>query len=322
MTDNNVEHELRSTIAVLGLGPMGRALAAAALAGGHPTVVWNRTPEKAQAFVAEVAVLAPTAADAVRGASIAIACMINYDAVRASVAEVADWPTGTLVNLSSGHAGEARAMAGWAAQRGISYLDGAILTPAPTVGSRAATILYSGPRSLFDRSRALLETFGTSVYLGDDIGIGSAYEMALLDLFAMSVGGLAHAFALAIAEGIQPAAFARFAKGIGALLPDMADRFADQLAVGRFPPEVSSIASAGSALAHVSAAAAAVRGIDTTPLQAVQRIIGRATAAGYGGDSYARLAQFLAEADHADASAELATSKPSLPQLSHRSVDS
>nr|BFE59496.1 NAD(P)-binding domain-containing protein [Dactylosporangium thailandense] len=316
MTENNVEHELRSTIGVLGLGPMGRALAAAALAGGHPTVVWNRTPEKAQAFVAQGAVLAPTAADAVRGASIAVACMINYGAVRASVADVADWPTGTLVNLSSGHAGEARAMADWAAQRGISYLDGAILTPAPTVGTRAATILYSGPRSLFDRSRALLEAFGTSVYLGDDIGIGSAYEMALLDLFAMSVGGLAHAFALAIAEGIEPAAFARFAKGIGGLLPDMADRFADQLAVGRFPAEVSSIASAGSAVAHVSAAAAA-RGIDTTTLQAVQRIIGRAAAAGYGGDSYARLAQFLAEADHADASAELATPKPSPPQLSH-----
>ncbi|GAA2378436.1 NAD(P)-dependent oxidoreductase [Dactylosporangium salmoneum] len=316
MTENNVEPELRSTIAVLGLGPMGRALAAAALTGGHPTVVWNRTPEKAQAFVAQGAVLAPTAADAVRGASIAVVCMINYGAVRASVADIADWPTGTLVNLSSGHAGEARAMAGWAAQRGISYLDGAILTPAPTVGTRAATILYSGPRSLFDRSRALLEAFGTSVYLGDDIGIGSAYEMALLDLFAMSVGGLAHAFALAIAEGIEPAAFARFAKGIGGLLPDMADRFADQLAVGRFPAEVSSIASAGSAVAHVSAAAAA-RGIDTTTLQAVQRIIGRAAAAGYGGDSYARLAQFLAEADHADASAELATPKPSLPQLSH-----
>jgi 3-hydroxyisobutyrate dehydrogenase-like beta-hydroxyacid dehydrogenase len=298
VTDNNVAHERRPAIAILGLGPMGRALAGAALAAGHSTVVWNRTPDKAEALVAQGAVLAPTVADALRGASIAIACMVNYDAVRASVADLADWPTGTLVNLSSGHAGEARAAAGWAAQRGISYLDGAILTPAPAIGTRATTILYSGPRSLFDRGRDLLETFGgTSVYLGDDIGIASAYEMALLDLFAMCVGGLAHAFALAIAEGIEPAAFARFAKGIGALLPDMADRFADQLAAGQFPADVSSIASAGSAVAHVSAAAAA-RGIDTAPLRAVQRIIGRAAAAGYGGDSYARLAWVLAEADH------------------------
>ncbi|GIH15134.1 NAD(P)-dependent oxidoreductase [Rugosimonospora africana] len=301
MTDNNLENELRPAIAILGLGPMGQALAAAAIAGGHPTVVWNRTPDKARALVAQGAVLAPTAVDAVRAASITVACMIDYDAVRASVADVTDWPTCTLVNLSSGHAGEARAMAGWAAQRGIGYLDGAILTPATTIGTRAATILYSGPRSLFDRGRTLLETFGgTSIYLGDDVGTGAAYEMALLDLFTMAVGGLAHAFALAVAEGIELAAFARFAKGIGGLLPDMADRFADQLAAGRFPADVSSIASANSAVAHVSAAAAA-RGIDTAPLEAVQRIIGRAAAAGHGGDSYARLAQFLAKADHADA---------------------
>jgi 3-hydroxyisobutyrate dehydrogenase-like beta-hydroxyacid dehydrogenase len=321
VTDNNVEHEPRPAIAILGLGPMGRALATAALAAGHPTVVWNRTPDKAEALVAQGAALAPTVADALRGASIAVPCMINYAAVRASMADLADWPTGTLVNLSSGHGGEARAMADWAAQRDINYLDGAILTPAPTIGTPTATILYSGPRPLFDRSRAPLETFGgTSVHLGDDIGIASAYEMALLDLFTMSVGGLAHAFALAIAENIEPAAFARFAKGIGGLLPGMADRFADQLAAGRFRADVSSIASAGSAVAHVRAAAAA-RGIDATPLQAVQEIIGRATAAGYGGDSYARLAQFLAEADHADGAAEPAGSEPSQPHLSRQSAE-
>jgi 3-hydroxyisobutyrate dehydrogenase-like beta-hydroxyacid dehydrogenase len=306
VTDTNVEHERRPAVAVLGLGPMGRSLAAAALAAGHPTAVWNRTPDKADALVARGAVPASTVAEALSGTSIAIASMINYDAVRASVADLAGWPAGMLVNLSSGHPGEARAMAGWAAQHGINYLDGAILTPAPTIGTPAATILYSGAHSLFDRGRPLLETFGgAGVYLGDDIGVASAYEMALLDMFTMSVGGLAHGFALAIAEGIEPAAFARFAKGIGALLPDMADRFADQLAAGRFPADVSSIASAASAVAHVSDAAAA-RGIDTTPLQAVQRIIGRAAAAGYGADSYARLAQFLAEADHPPVGAESA----------------
>ncbi|WP_245716435.1 NAD(P)-dependent oxidoreductase [Micromonospora humi] len=292
MTDNDA-------IAVLGLGPMGRALAAAALAADHPTVVWNRTPGKADTLVAEGAVLAPTAADAVRRARTTIACMIDYDAVRANVADLA-FPRGsTFVNLSSGHSGEARAMADWAARRGVDYLDGAILTPAPTIGTPAATILYSGRHPLYQRNLVLLDAFGgTGIHLGDDIGVAAAYEMALLDLFAMSVGGLAHAFALATAEGIEPAAFARFAKGIGGLLPGLADRFAEQLAAGRFPADVSSVASAASALSHVGAAAAA-HGIDTTPLEAVRRIVGRAVAAGHGGDSYARLARFLTEADDA-----------------------
>jgi 3-hydroxyisobutyrate dehydrogenase-like beta-hydroxyacid dehydrogenase len=138
----------------------------------------------------------------------------------------------------------------------------------------------------------VLEDFGASHYLGADIGMAAAYEMALLDLFAMSVGGLAHAFALAVAEGIPPGAFAPFAKGIGSILPGMVGRVAEQLTTGTFAADVSSIASAGSAVAHVHAAAAA-RGIDTAPLQAVQSIIDRAITSGHGGDSYARLAQLL-----------------------------
>ncbi|MEV1108934.1 NAD(P)-binding domain-containing protein [Micromonospora sp. NPDC049751] len=300
MTHRNLEKQ-SAAVAVLGLGPMGRALAAASLAAGHPTVLWNRSPAKASALVARGAILAPTVADAVDRASVVIACVINYEAVRAVLSGLERPPSGTFVNLSSGHAAEAREMAGWAAQRNVNYLDGAILTPAPTIGTPAATILYSGPRTLFDESLPWLESFGgSSAYLGADAGTAAAYEMALLDLFAMSVGGLAHAFALASTEGIAPTAFARFARGIGGLLPDMADRFADQLTSGAFAADISTIASAGSAIGHVRDAAAA-RGVDPTPLQAVQSIIERAIAAGHGGDSYARLAQSLVPADPAEA---------------------
>ncbi|WP_067703661.1 NAD(P)-dependent oxidoreductase [Actinoplanes awajinensis] len=273
-----------SDIAVLGLGPMGRALAAAALAAGHRTVVWNRSPGKAASLVEQGAMLAPTAADATREAPVVITCMIDYAAVRATVTGPV---AGTLVNLSSGHAGQARDMAAWAADQGIDYLDGAILTPAPTIGTPAAAILCSGPRTLFDRCRPVLPR--GSIHLGAEIGAAAAYEMALLDLFTMAVGGLAHAFALAGAEGIAPADFARFARGIGALLPGMADRFAEQLTTDSFPADVSSLASAGSAVSHVIDAAA-VHGLDTAPQQAVRSIIERAVAAGHGGDSYARLA--------------------------------
>ncbi|WP_433128667.1 NAD(P)-dependent oxidoreductase [Micromonospora sp. CA-240977] len=300
MTHRNLDDQ-SPAVAVLGLGPMGRALAAASLAAGHPTVLWNRSPDKATALVAQGAVLAPTVTDATRRASVVIVCVINYRAVRAVLSGLERPPSGTLVNLSSGHAAEARDMAGWAAQRGVNYLDGAILTPAPTIGTPAATILYSGPRALFDDSLPWLESFGGArAHLGADAGTAAAYEMALLDLFTMSVGGLAHAFALAITEGIPPTAFARFARGIGGLLPDLADRFANHLTSGTFTADVSTIASAGSAVAHVRDAAAA-RGVDPAPLQAVHSIIERAIAAGHGGDSYARLVQSLVPADPAEA---------------------
>ena len=292
---NNQLETRPDTLAILGLGPMGQALAATAVTAGRPTVLWNRTPDKAGGLVARGATLAPTVAGAVRQASTVICCVMNYQALQAILGGVTDWSATTLVNLTSGHSGEARAMAGWAAQRDLPYLDGAILTPAPTIGTPHASILYCGPGPVFARSRPTLSIFaGTTIYLGNDHGTAAAYETALLDLFAMTVGGLAHSFAMATAEGIAPAAFARFAKGIEVLLPNMIDGFARQLTAGRFPGTTSSIASASSALTHISEAAEE-QGIDAGLPRALQAVTDRAIAAGYGGDGYARLAQLLAE---------------------------
>ncbi len=44
-------------------------------------------------------------------------------------------------------------MAGWAAERGVSYLDGAIMVPPPMVGQPGSVFLYSGSREVFDEHR-------------------------------------------------------------------------------------------------------------------------------------------------------------------------
>jgi 3-hydroxyisobutyrate dehydrogenase-like beta-hydroxyacid dehydrogenase len=277
VSDNN------TPVTVLGLGPMGRALAAAFLAAGRPTIVWNRTPRDVPG-----AVVAASPAEAAARSPLTVCCVVDYAAVREVLA---DRPQSTVVvNLTSGIPADARALAA----RGMPYLDGAILTPSPTVGTAAATVLYSGPRALFEEHRPALEAIGAAVYLGADVGAAAAYETALLDLFAMCVGGLVHAFALAGAEGIAPGAFARFASGIGALLPDMAQRFAVALSTGDYPGVPSSIASARSAVSHVRASAAG-HGIDTGALDGLWALFDRAVAAGHGDEGYARLVPFLEE---------------------------
>ncbi|MFQ6331468.1 NAD(P)-binding domain-containing protein [Nocardia sp. CWNU-33] len=42
----------RTPVIVIGLGSMGSALAEAFVRAGHPTTVWNRSPEKAASLVA------------------------------------------------------------------------------------------------------------------------------------------------------------------------------------------------------------------------------------------------------------------------------
>lgn len=275
-------------ISVLGLGPMGQALAMAFATAGHAVTVWNRTPGKARDLAVPLTE-ALTVDDAVRVADVVVACLIDDDAVR-GVVEGVDFGGRPLVNLTSGDPARVREMAAWAASRGIAYLPGAILTPTPMIGTPNGTVLLSGdPEVHTVVARALSALGGRVVYLGTDPARASAYDVALLDLFGTATNGLVHAFALAAAEGIAPSDFAPFASGIGALLPEMAARFAVQLESGEFPGTRSTIASAASGIRHVTAAARA-HGLDTGVLDAVHAAIDRAVAQGYGADGLARLA--------------------------------
>ncbi|MEV0180841.1 NAD(P)-binding domain-containing protein [Streptomyces sp. NPDC050625] len=281
-------------VSVLGLGPMGRALASAFLTTGHPLTVWNRTPGRTGDLPERGAVVAGGVAEAVRGGRVIVVCLLDYAAVQAVLdPPPADWTGRVLVNLSSGRPAQARALARWAAGHGIRYLDGAILTPTPAMGTPSAAVLYSGAPDVHEAVRDTMAALGgTQVHVGEDPGRAAAHEVALLDLFATAVHGVAHAFALGSAEGVAPRDLAPFAAGIGGLLPELVTRFAGQLEAGDFPGERSTIGAAATTLGHL-VEAAADRGLDTGALSAAKRAADRAVAAGHEAEGLARLATFL-----------------------------
>ncbi|GAA2886918.1 NAD(P)-binding domain-containing protein [Streptosporangium fragile] len=287
-------HDHRTPVTILGLGPMGQALAGAFLRSGHPTTVWNRTAAKAEALADRGASRAGTVADAVAVSPLVIACVIDYDAVHAIVEPAAGALKGrTLVNLTADTPERARRTAEWAAGHGIDYLDGAIMTPTTTIGGPAAVVLYSGPEEVYRAHRpALASLGGTATYLGTDPGRAAAYDVSLLDLFWTSMSGLVHAFALAASEGIAAGELAPFAKGIGALLPDIVDEFAHHIDGGRHPGDESTILSAAAGMEHIIHAARA-RGLDAGVLTAAAAVARRAIDDGHGDDGFSRLAETL-----------------------------
>ncbi len=70
-------------VAVLGMGRMGRALAARLLEGGHRVAVWNRSRGKAGEVVSAGARETDSVADAVAGVDVALTMLANDAAVRA-----------------------------------------------------------------------------------------------------------------------------------------------------------------------------------------------------------------------------------------------
>ncbi|QDQ09324.1 NAD(P)-dependent oxidoreductase [Streptomyces spectabilis] len=283
-----------SPVTVLGLGPMGRALASAFLAAGHPTTVWNRTPGRAEGLVDHGAVEAATAAEAIAASDLVVVCVLDHHAVRAITGPHAAALKGrTLANLTAGTPDDARATAEWAASHGIDYLDGAIMVPTHLVGGPSTLVLHSGPADVYERHRDTLQAVGgTCVHLGTDPGRAGAHDVALLDIFWTALTGVVHAFALAGAEGVSPRDLAPYAKGVAGLLPDVIDEFAEQVDTGSYPAGGSNLRSAAAIMSHVLDASRS-RGIDSTVISAAHEIAERGMTAGYGDASYAHVAELL-----------------------------
>lgn len=283
----------KSPVTVLGLGPMGRALAAAFLAAGHPTTVWNRTPGKAADLTG--AHVAATAAEAVAASPLVVVCVIDYDAADAILDSAAGELKGrALVNLTADTPERARRTATWAAAGGIDYLDGAIMTPTVTIGGPDAVFLYSGPQTLYDDHAPTLAALGgTATHLGEDHGRAAAYDVALLGIFWTAMTGIMHAFALAKAENIAAADLAGFARGISDLLSPGMDAIAANVDAGHHPGTFSTIASAAASLDHIIHASEQ-HGLDAGLLRAANALARQAIADGHGGDDYSRIADTFA----------------------------
>lgn len=276
-------------VTVIGLGLMGRALAAALVDDGHPTTVWNRSPDKAAALVDRGAVLATSVRDAVAASPLVVVCVSDYDAVHALLDPLADVLDGrVLVNLTSGTSDDARATAERAAAWGATYLDGAIMAVPQGIGSDAV-VNYSGPQAAFDEHEPTLRSFGSgATYLGADHALASLYDVAVLGLMWSILDGFLHGAALLGAAGVDATAFAPLAAESAAMIGSWLPGYAEQIDDGVYPALDSTIDTHVGAMAHLVHESESLQ-INTELPRFLEALGDRAVAAGRGGDGYAAL---------------------------------
>jgi len=191
-----------TTVAFLGLGAIGRPMAARLAAAPEiELAVWNRTADRARSFAAEQrARHAATPADAARGASVVITCL----PISADVERLLDGPDGllaglskgaTLVDCTSGDPATSRRMASRLSEHGVGFLDAPV--SGGTIGAEQGTltVMVGGDAALLDRVRPVLSAFGRKIVHCGDVGAGDALKAvnnALLAVHVWSTGeGLA-----------------------------------------------------------------------------------------------------------------------------------
>ena len=158
-----------TAVAVLGLGAMGRAIAARLLGAGHDVRVWNRTPGRDDELVAAGARRSTTPADAVREAEVVITMVTDPPALEAVLfgldgAAPAIPDSATLIDMSTVGPTEIASLVERVAP--IAVLDAPVLGSVPSVESGSLVILAGGDPLVFERHTQLLALFGRPIYVG------------------------------------------------------------------------------------------------------------------------------------------------------------
>ena len=184
---------------------MGTFMARNLHAAGWLSGVWNRTPSKAQALAAELAVPAFADLTALAAASEAVVVCVSADAdVRAVVAGLKSGLRGNaiVIDCSTIGAGTARVMHAELAASNVGFLDCPV--SGGVEGARLGTlaVMVGGDESVFTRALPVLEKMGRTVtYMGSS-GAGQAAKAPNQIMCAGIIQAVAEAMAFAKAEGL------------------------------------------------------------------------------------------------------------------------
>ncbi|WP_435608122.1 NAD(P)-dependent oxidoreductase [Pseudomonas knackmussii] len=196
-------------VAFIGLGVMGYPMAGHLQAKGHDVCVYNRTPARAQRWVAEHGgSSAPTPREAAAGAEFVMCCVGNDDDLR-SVTLGADGafagmnPGSVFVDHTTASAQVARELAVQAAERELGFLD------APVSGGQAGaengvlTVMVGGEQAFYDRAEPVIAAYARMVRLMGHSGAGQLTKMVNQICIGGLLQGLSEALHFAQCAGLD-----------------------------------------------------------------------------------------------------------------------
>ncbi len=200
-----------SSVSFIGLGVMGTPMARHLAAAGHQVTVYNRTPEKALAWVALYGNrAAPTPREAAEGAEFVFLCVGNDNDVRDVVYGTEGALAGAgagavLVDHTTDSAEVAKELAEAAAEFGVGFVD------APVSGGQAGaeagqlTIMCGADdEAFYELAKPVMGCYAKASALMGTAGAGQLTKMVNQILIAGIVQGLAEGLNFAVKAGLDP----------------------------------------------------------------------------------------------------------------------
>ncbi|MFD3166780.1 NAD(P)-dependent oxidoreductase [Herpetosiphon sp. NSE202] len=196
------------TIGFIGLGIMGSRMVANLQHAGKQLIIFNRTPAKAEALIANGAQLATNPAEVGRHSATIITMLAHPQAVEAAALDHAGFldqlQAGALwIDCSTGNPAFARRMAAEAAKRGVAFID------APVTGSKgqaeAGQLVFLAGGNVEDLAAAdeLFSCMGRQTIHVGIHGMGTALKLVFNLLLANAMASFAEGLAFGESLGIS-----------------------------------------------------------------------------------------------------------------------
>ena len=197
-------------VAFLGLGDLGRLMAAHLARPAFSLTVWNRTGSKAREFAAGQNVrVAKSPGEAVAGAEVVVTCLPSSTEVEAVLhgdeGMLESLEKGAvLLDCTSGDPATSRSIAAELSTRGVGFIDAPVSGGTTAARAGTLTVMWGGSAADFERVRPVVEAFGKKIVHAGTVGAGDALKAVNNALLAVHILSTGEGLAMLVKAGVNP----------------------------------------------------------------------------------------------------------------------
>jgi 3-hydroxyisobutyrate dehydrogenase-like beta-hydroxyacid dehydrogenase len=229
------------TVALIGMGLLGSALAENLLAAGFTVRGYDVAPDRLRQHSERGGIAARSPADAARGATVVMTCLMTADIVR----DVLLGPDGALETAASGvvvidcstiHPDASAALAAELGRRGIAMLDAPVGGSSGQARRREAPVVVGGDCAVFERGRPLLGAIAQRVHHVGPSGAGARAKLVINLVLGLNRLALAEGLLFGLCQGVDGRALLSVLKDSAAYSRAM-DIKGERMLDGDYEPE-------------------------------------------------------------------------------------
>ena len=183
-----------TSVAVLGTGLLGTAIATRLLEQGLNVHVWNRNPSRIVPLVEKGATAIDDLGEAAGNDRVLIFVLRDGTATASVIETVGELQGSTIIPMGTMGVEESRKLATQVADQGGRYLEAPVLGSKPQALSGSLLVMAGGEATVFEAQQPLLSHLSQKPLLVGPVGSGAATKLALNQLIA----SLTHSFSLSL----------------------------------------------------------------------------------------------------------------------------